>query len=211
MYKSEKFWDRLSNQFDNRSKKFDKTYIRTLENTKKYLNVSDIVLDCGCATGNTAFEIVDNVKKVYGIDISTKMIKAGKRKADENKIEKIDFMQATIFDERYKPESFDVILTFSVLHLLENTQKVMQRINELLKPGGLFISSTPCLGEKKTFLSILLFLLLFPLTKIGILPYISFFMASELDDSITNGNFQIVETESLNHSPAEYFIAAKKI
>ena len=29
---------------------------------------------------------------------------------------------------------------------MEDTPKVMQRINELLKPGGLFISATPCMG-----------------------------------------------------------------
>ncbi len=48
--------------------------------------------------------------------------------------------------------------------------------------------------------------------KIGILPYIRFFKIPELKDLITQGNFQIIETEILSQSPAtEYFIAAKKI
>ena len=151
------------------------------------------------------------MKEIHGIDISSKMIEAAKRKAGERKIENVDFAQATIFDERYRRESFDVILALNIMHLVEDAQKVMQRIYELLKPGGLIISSTACLGEKKTFLSSLLFFVIFTLTKIGVVPHIRFFKISELEDLITNGNFQIVKTESLNHSAEEYFIVAKKV
>ncbi|PKL89433.1 MAG: class I SAM-dependent methyltransferase [Ignavibacteriae bacterium HGW-Ignavibacteriae-2] len=211
MNKSEKFWDKVSSKFDKRSQKFDKTEIRTLVNTKQYLNVSDIVLDYGCATGTMAIKISDKVKKIYGIDISCKMIDAAKRKVAERKIENIDFAQSTIFDERYKRESFDVILALNILHFIEDPKKVMTRINELLKPGGLIISVTPCLGEKKSLLNILLFLLVFLQTKMGIVPYIRFFKISELEDSLTNGNLQILETESLHSTAEQYFIVAKKI
>ncbi len=211
MNKTEKFWDKVSNKFDKRSQKFDQTEIKTLENTKKYLNVNDIVLDYGCAIGTMAIAIAYNVKKIHGIDISPKMIDAAKRKAAERKIENIHFAQSTIYDERYKRETFDVILAFNILHFLEDTQKVMTRINELLKPGGLIISVTPCLGEKKSFINILIFLLVFLQTKMGIVPYIRFFRISEFEDSIANGNFQIVETESLQSTAEQYFIVAKKI
>jgi len=98
-----------------------------------------------------------------------------------------------------------VILVFYILHLLEDPHKVMQRINELLKPGGLIISATPCMGEK-TFLSILLSLV----CKIGLIPNIRPFKKSELEDSIANGNFEIVETECLYQRSQQYFIVAKK-
>jgi len=210
MNKTEKFWDKVADKFDKRSQKLDQTEIKTLENTKKYLNVSDTVFDYGCGTGAMAIEISDNVKKIHGIDISQKMIDVAKRKAAERKIENIDFAHSTIFDERYKRESFDVILAFNIQHFLEDTQKVMTRINELLKPKGLLISVTPCLGEKRSFINILIFLLVFLQTKMGMVPYMRFFRISEFEDSIANGNFQIVETESL-HSPGEqYFIVAEK-
>ncbi len=211
MNKTEKFWDKVSNKFDRRSPKIDQTEIRSLENTKKYLDVSDIVLDYGCATGTMAIEIADKVKKIHGIDISRKMIDAAKRKVTERKIENIDFAQSTIFNERYKRESFDVVLALNILHFIEDKKKVMTRINELLKPGGLIISVTPCLGEKKSFLNILIFLLVFLQTKMGIVPYIRFFRISEFEDLIANENFQIVETESLHGTAEQYFIVAKKI
>jgi 2-polyprenyl-3-methyl-5-hydroxy-6-metoxy-1,4-benzoquinol methylase len=116
------------------------------------------------------------------------MIDAAKTKADERKIENIDFRQTAIFDESYKRESFDVILAFNILHFFEDTLKVIQRINELLKPGGLIIIVTGCMGEK-TFLNTLQFLLFSPLINLGIVPYMRFFKMSELKDSISNGNF----------------------
>jgi len=140
---------------------------------------------------------------------SPKMIDAAKRKAAERKIENIHFAQSTIFDERYKRETFDVILAFNILHFLEDTQKVMTRINELLKPKGLIVSLTPCLGEKKSFINILIFLLVFLQTKMGIVPYIRFFRISEFENSIANGYFQIIETESLHSTAEQYFIVAK--
>ena len=205
--KTEKFWDRLANRFDKRAGHFERTYNQTVENTQKHLHAGDIVLDYGCATGEVAIEIAGDVKEVHGIDISSKMIAAAKSKAAERKIKNVDFTYTTIFVEGFKKESFDVILALNILHLVEDTQKVIQRINELLKPGGLIVSATACMGEKKSFINILIFLL----TKMRIIPCMKFFEISELKDSITNGNFQIVEAESLNQSGTEYFIAAKKI
>lgn len=204
MNKSEKVWDKLAKSFDKVDQRFAKTHLMTVENTKKHLKISDIVLDYGCATGNVAMEIADKVKAVHGIDISPKMIEAARRKAAECQIENIDFAQSIIFDERLQKESFDVLLAFNILHFLEDIPKVMQRINELLKPGGLFISAVLC-HEKWSLGGIFLPLI----GKIIGIPYMRFFKISELEEFITKGNFQIIETEPL--TPTEYFIVAQKI
>ena len=132
------------------------------------------------------------------------MIEAAKGKTVERKVKDIDFTQTTVFDEKLEKGSFDVILCFNLLHLVEDMPKVMQRINELLKPGGLIISATPCI--RGTFLGVLLS----PVSKIGLIPPITSFKISELEDSISNGNFEIVETECLHQRSQQYFIAAKK-
>jgi hypothetical protein len=71
----------------------------------------------------------------------------------------------------------------------------------------LFFSATPCQGEKKSFLGILLFLV----TEMGIIPPMRFYKISELEDFVTRGNFLIVEKECLVQSPTEYYIVARKI
>ncbi len=165
------------------------------------------MLDYGCGTGTITSEIADHVKEIHAIDISSGMIDAARKNIRERKIENITFAQSTLFDKRYKKESFNVILAFNILHYLEDTQKVMQRINELLKPGGLFISATACSGEKKTFLTVFLFLL----TKIRIIPKMKFFKLSELENFMIDGSFKLVETEIISHTLSEYFVVAKKI
>ena len=135
------------------------------------------------------------------------MIEAAQRKATERQIEKVDFEQSTIFDEKLKNESFDVVLAWGILHLIDDRQNVIKRINELLKPGGLLISATECLGEKKSAITSLLSLLM----KIGIFPIaLKFFTVSELEDTITRANFQIVQAEIMADNPVSCFIAAKK-
>jgi len=204
--KSEKFWDNAADTYDQEERKDEQTYIKIIEKTKKYLKASDVLLDFGCGTGLISNEIADHVKVIRAIDISSKMIEIAKQKADGRNIENIDYAQATIFDERYLSGSFDVILAFYILHLVEDTHQVIQRIHELLKPGGLMISATPCMGERKTFLNIPLLLA----TKIGLVPNIRSFKISELEGSIAAGNFEIDETERLKKSSPEYFIVARK-
>jgi len=206
MDKSEKFWDKAANTYDQEENKDEQTHNKIIERTKEYLKISDIILDYGCGTGRISNEIAGNVKLIHAIDISANMIEIAKQKADGRGIENIDYAHATLFDERYERGSYDVILVFYILHLLEDTPKVMQRINDLLKPGGLIMFATPCMGEKP-FLSSVLSLV----SKIGLVPSIRSFRISELQDSIASGNFEIVETECLAQSSQEYFIVAKKV
>jgi len=206
MNPSEKFWDRAASTYDQEEKKDEQIYIKLIEKTRQYLKISDTVLDYGCGTGLISNELADHVKMIHAIDISSKMIEIAREKAEKRKIENINYARATIFDDRYKPGSFDVILVFHLLHLLEDTQLVMQRINELLKPGGLIISVTPCLGEELTFLKVFLSLG----SKLGLIPTIKSFKISELEASIAHGNFEIVASECLHPKGQQYFIVARK-
>lgn len=48
MNESENFWDKTAKTQDKDAKRFDRINTKVVENTKKYLNVSDIVLDHCC-------------------------------------------------------------------------------------------------------------------------------------------------------------------
>ena len=67
-------------------------------------------------------------------------IKIAKEKAVEHKTENVYFAKSIIFDERHKKGSFDAIMAFNILHLLDNPDKAIKRINDLLKDvfGDLF-------------------------------------------------------------------------
>ena len=209
--KSKEFWDRASKNYDKTEERFEYIHSKSRENTKKYLNGSNIVLDYGCGTGTTSCEIANRVKEIHAIDISSKMIEIAKRKAVASKVENINFVQTDIFDKRYKKESFDVILAFNMLHTVADPQVVLQKIYELLKPEGLFISVTPCLRDKMAFLVNIQIQLVRILCKIGVIPIpIRRLKSSELDDLVVNGGFQTIDTEKLYKGASSYFVVAKK-
>jgi 2-polyprenyl-3-methyl-5-hydroxy-6-metoxy-1,4-benzoquinol methylase len=206
MNKSEKFWDRSADYYDREEKKDELTYLKFIEKAKKYLKASDIVLDFGCGTGLVCNEIADDVKMIYAIDISSKMINIARGKATQRKIQNINYIYTTIFDDRFVSDSYDVILVFNVLHLLDDSKEVIKRLNKLLKPDGYIVSATPCMGEKPILNS------LFSIgSKIGITPVIKSFKTNELDNLFIKGNFEMIETDYLKHNSPQYLLIAKKL
>ena len=205
--KSEFFWDKISRNYDNQvGKKYQQTYTDTIEKTKKYLNKSDVVLDFACGTGITTLQIANCVKEIYAIDISQNMIDIAEEKAKNNEIDNIQFWKTDLFHETFEKGFFDVILAYNILYFIKNAQKNVTRIHELLKPEGLFISVTDCLGEKISLLNRIHHFL----SRIGMLPFMKMYSISELEGVVTEGNFSIVETANLYDTPPNYFIVAKK-
>ena len=52
-------------------------------------------------------------------------------------------------EEFSAPEgSYDMVLGLSILHLLEDTGAAIAKVHRMLKPGGVFITSTACLGDR---------------------------------------------------------------
>ncbi len=208
MNKSEKFWDKQAKDFIDHDQKTQLSENKDFITTLKYLNINDTVLDYGCATGIVSNAIADKVKEIHAIDISSKMIEIAKQKASERNIENINYAQATIYDERYQKESFNVILAFRILHMLENPQVVVRRINELLKTGGILILVTACMGDKTAFFSMLVFLA----SKLRIVPvHVNMFKLPELQGIMTGGGFQVVEYERMDDSLPHYCIVARKL
>lgn len=211
MGNDEKIWDIIASGYDQAEKRFEPVAVKTIENTKKYLHDDDIVLDYGCAKGSKTFLLAGFVKRIYGIDISSRMIEGAKRKAIERKIDNVEFTQTTIFDERFQRASFDAILAYNIFHVIKDHRQIIHRMTELLKSGGLLICMTPCLREKMTVIHALKFYPLILLINIGLLPaYLKRFKISELEGLINHGNLQIVETEKMFLDFTGYFIVAKK-
>jgi 2-polyprenyl-3-methyl-5-hydroxy-6-metoxy-1,4-benzoquinol methylase len=162
-------------------------------------------LDFGCGSGAITNKLSKVAKSIDAIDISSGMLEFAKKQAEKDSIANINYLQTSIFDERFKDEKYDAVLAFNVLHYIEDMPRLIKRINTLLKPNGVFISSTACLKEKRSLIGYLVLLL----TKIGIMPNIFFYKKNELEILITNGNFEMIKSEKLSKLP-EYFIVTRK-
>lgn len=206
MKNPEIFWDRVSKNYDTSSKKGTGKPSRPLLATKPYLNIEDSVLDYGCATGKASIEISEFVKNVYGIDISAKMIELAREKVITKNIINVTFDKIEINNVKLKPETFDVIVIYNVLHLLNDLENKIERLHKLLKPGGFFISNTPCLGEQKYIMSTIIYIG----SKLNLVPEINMLKGNELEEIISKSDFEIVENRKLTPSDTNNFIVAKK-
>jgi 2-polyprenyl-3-methyl-5-hydroxy-6-metoxy-1,4-benzoquinol methylase len=202
MNKSEKFFDRVSSKSKPEP---NQTASKIIESSKEFLEKDDYLLDFGCGSGAITNKLAKAAKAIDAIDISSGMLEFAKKQAEENAIGNIKYMQASIFDGRFMDETFDVILAFNVLHYIEDMPSLIERINRLLKPNGIFISSTACLKEKRSFMRYLVLLL----TKLRIMPKTNFYKKVELETLIKNGNFDIIKSERISKLP-EYFIVSSK-
>ena len=207
MNNSNKFWDKISKNYDIQvNKKYKKTYQDTIELSKKYLNSNSTVLDFGCSTGITTVDLAKYVKKIIAIDISKKMIGVAEIKTSNQKIKNIDYFATDIFDPKFNGLKVDVVFAFNILYFVDNIDNLLNRIIGLLSPAGFFITATDCLGKTRSFQTILMSLL----SKLGIIPFMKFYKIKELENFIKKHDFDIIEKQNLYINPPNYFIVAKK-
>lgn len=204
MYKDEKFWNRIASKFD-RLEKNDISYQIFIEKARKYFKINDTVLDFGCGTGLICNKISENVRSIYAMDISINMIEISKKKAKELNIQNIEFARTSIFDEKFKAGSFDAIIAFNIFHLLEEPQKYFQRLHQILKPGGLIISSTPCMSEAP-----LLNRILKVFSFIGMTPKLNSFTSSEMEQLILGESFKSIELNRIKPKSPIYICITEK-
>ncbi|WP_421977074.1 class I SAM-dependent methyltransferase [Roseivirga seohaensis] len=203
--KAVKFWDRAASSYDREEKKDEEKYQETINQLAQYLKTEYLVLDFGCGTGLIANEIAPLVQQIDAIDFSQKMVDLAKTKAQKQQITNVQYKQATIFNDYLKPASYDVILCFHVLHLLESAEQVVSRMHKLLKPEGLIVSVTPCMAEKPFMNG--LFSVLY---KLGLTPKINPLKLQDLKKLFTEGSFKIIDHHLLPKTSNEYFTVSKK-
>jgi 2-polyprenyl-3-methyl-5-hydroxy-6-metoxy-1,4-benzoquinol methylase len=209
--KTQEFWDKQAKRYDYSERQFDPVFKEIILRTKNYLTTNDKVLDFGCATGTKTIELADSVKHIHGLDISIEMINEANKKIIESNLKNISFAQGDIFDKDFEKASFDKIISYGVIHLLNDSDKIISRICDLLKPDGLFISSTACLKSKMAFKNSLEFNAYLLIKKLGIFPlHLNMFTPENVENIITNQGFQIVKAETIFHGITISFIIARK-
>ena len=212
MNKTQIFWDKQAKRFDDSEKQFEPASQELIARTKEYLNANDNVLDFGCATGTKTLELADGIKHIHGLDISAEMISEAIKKKNKVNVTNVSFSQGTIFNDDLEKASFEKIIAYAIIHLLEDSEKVIQRIHELLKPGGLFISATACFKDKMDFKTRLEFTTYRFMKRLGIFPlHLNMFKTSDIEQLINSQNFNIVKAEILffNGMTISFIVAEK--
>eukprot|EP01026_Neomeris_dumetosa_P080985 TRINITY_DN9036_c0_g1_i4.p1 TRINITY_DN9036_c0_g1~~TRINITY_DN9036_c0_g1_i4.p1 ORF type:complete len:267 (-),score=38.51 TRINITY_DN9036_c0_g1_i4:258-1058(-) len=101
------------------------------------------MLDVGCGGGFAARQLAAQYKSFVGIDYSDNLIAFAQ---EHNASEKARFEVADLLT--YEPvEQFDVVLMIGVLHHIPKQQEAVDRMVELVKPGGWVVENEPQPGN----------------------------------------------------------------
>lgn len=205
MNQPSKFWDKVAERYSKKPIADEDSYRKKLTVTREYLRPDMEVLEFGCGTGSTAITHAPYVKHIRAIDISSKMLEIAQAKADASNVKNVIFERSAIDEFSAPDQTFDAVLGLSILHLLANKEEVISKVHKMLKPGGIFVTSTACIGDTMKFFKIIA-----PIGKfLGLMPLVKVFTTKELEDSLTDAGFEIDHQWQPAKGKAVFIVAKK--
>ncbi|MDO5631961.1 MAG: class I SAM-dependent methyltransferase [Paracoccus sp. (in: a-proteobacteria)] len=187
-----RFWDRTARKYATDPIADLAGYERTLDRMRELLVQgagAGRVLEFGCGTGSTALALADAARRIEASDISAEMIAIAVEKAAMQGCRNVSFAVAAPETAGWPEGAFDVAYGMNVLHLVRDRGAVLAAVRRALRPGGLFMSKTPCLTEMTPLIRLAV-----PLMRaIGKAPHVTFFSADTLRSDITAAGFDVIE------------------
>ena len=200
------FWDKLAERYAAQPVKDLPAYEATLARTRSHLSKTDRVLEIGCGTGTTALKLADAAGDITATDYSPGMIGIARRKAEAAGARNVRFEVARAGDARVGETPYDAVLAFNLLHLVGDLRFTLASVAETLRPGGVFISKTPCLGDRRWLFGPMIG----AMRLVGKAPSVLLFTQDELDTAIEQAGFRIVETGGYPRA-RNHFVVARKL
>ena len=189
------FWDGRAQNYDAQvGASYAKAYEMTADRFKQYLKPTDTVLDFACGTGIVTLAVAPAVKSVRAIDVSGEMVRRAQEKTEAQGLENVTVTQT------------DAVLACNVLLYIKDRAAALARIRALLKPQGMLLLVSDCLGEGITRERMTKWFEY----KTGKRPYVSFDTMQSLEREVANAGFSVLARENLFPAPPNLFLAARK-
>lgn len=199
------FWDKIAVKYSKRPIADEESYEKKLEKSQSYFRPDMELLEFGCGTGGTAIVHAPFVARIRAIDASAGMIEIARKKAEAANVANVEFEVRSIEDLELPEQSLDAVLGLNILHLVTDIDTVLDKVFRLLKPGGVFISSTVCVGDMPGIIRYVIPVMQF----FGRAPFVAYFDRDELLDSIRAHGFEI-DYEWRPGRRKAVFVVAKK-
>lgn len=203
------FWDKIARRYAAKPVRDPAAYELTLERVRAHLSPADTAMELGCGTGSTAIALAPEVGHLTATDVSPEMIAIADEKAANAGHTNLDFRVADAVAalESVRERPLDVVLAFHLLHLVPDLPGTLAAIAAALRPGGLLISKTVCLGDGPGWIKLVL-----PVMRLfGKAPQVALLEASALEAAIKTAGFEIAETGTFPASPPSRFIVARQL
>ena len=208
------FWDRLAPKYAKSRIGDIAGYENTIKRVSSLLKKSDNVLELGCGTASTAMRLASSCDRYLATDISQGMIAQGQEKLDKSPIANLILKAATAASLPRLAQGYDVVLGFNYLHLVSDLPETLYNIHSLLKPGGKFITKTPCMKDMSVFFRLAMGVALPIMRLFGKAPEIVVMVNKvELEQAIKAAGFEIkaVEWHGTKGKDPRPFIVARKV
>ncbi len=198
------FWNRIAKRYARQPIGDEAAYQKKLQITREYLQPQMKMLEFGCGTGSTAIAHAPFVKHILATDFSAKMIEIAQAKADAQNVENITFQRISMDDLKISDQSMDAVMGHSILHLLDNWRDAIVKAHGILKPGGVFVTSTACIEDTMPY-----FRFIVPFMRLlGLTPQI--FTIKQLEEAFANAGFEIEHQWQPPGKGTSVFIVARK-
>ena len=137
---------------------------------------------------------------------SIEKLRRVQEKIEAQGMENVTVTQTDLFDTCLAEESFDAVLACNVLLYIKDRAAALARIRALLKPQGMLLLVSDCLGEGITRERMTKWFEY----KTGKRPYVSFDTMRSLEREVANAGFSVLARENLFPAPPNLFLAARK-
>lgn len=203
------FWDRIARKYAADPIADLPGYEATLQRVQSLLSPDHEVLEIGCGTGTTALRLAPWTRHMLATDVSAGMIAIAQEKLAARTVPHLRFAVADADAPVPGTAAFDAVLAFNLLHLVTDLDGALAAAVQSLRPGGLFLSKTPCIAEMNRLVP----WLALPLMRaIGRAPHVVCFDAQALQDAIARQGMEIVSVErhGTRGKDIRVFIVARK-
>lgn len=137
-----KFWDGVSNEYDEINGRIEKTHRQRFEEASKYLKIlpRQKILNVWSRTG----EAIPYIRKlcpdaeIFNLEASPEFIKKAREK-----FPKENFKETNLDKFPFENNSFDCVMSLETLEHAPEPSLFLEECHRVLKPGGLLIMSLP--------------------------------------------------------------------
>lgn len=147
------FWNRIARKYASDPIADLPGYEATVRRVAELLKPDQAVLEWGCGTATTALRLAAGTRDYLATDLSPEMIAIAREKLAGQASLPLRLAIADAVGQVHRGASVDAVLAFNLLHLLPDLQQSLAKLLVPLKPGGLFISKTACVGEMNPLIS----------------------------------------------------------
>ena len=107
-----------------------------IDRIKRFVKTPCKLLDVGCGDGGFLKHLDKNMFDAYGLEPVKEAVERAKHAG-------LNVFKGNILQDRLAPESYDVVTLWHVFEHIKEPREALNRINAMLKPGGVLAMSMP--------------------------------------------------------------------